>query len=241
MQEKLSIIFLQGWLKKNSNETEELIFIPEISPIDAAKVLFSAYIQNRNYELPPGFIASLIDDVPNISIKPELNSVKNQDAKNLIGFWGETTFYHYLKFNYNYKYKFLGHNTFSSEQVNMSIKNSNDKSRSFDIEFPNKGKYEEYVQQSKVSSSERTHYDIKVTKKLFTNQNHAKTKVCFFELKTTSKDIEEQSIINFTAAENKFMFDYNSNHEEKPNRYHLVRIFNAGKDSFKCKKLTCRN
>jgi Domain of unknown function (DUF3883) len=172
-----------------------------ISPLQAAHILAGKeYIKSQHYP------------------RPIINS-------NIIGLWGEETIYQFLKLKYEFEYASNmvvdDEHGFQLQDCKWreAVKNKECPSH-VRVEFPNKGKYDNWINNTAIGETSKLSYDLKVTKEYrYSSKKEHNPKVRYEEVKTTTHNANDHA--EFGMEEIK-LIDTNSEN------YRIYNVCNAG-------------
>ena len=185
-------------------------------------------------------------NIPNTNQTNKSIVFTGQDARNMMGYWGEQAYFEFLQKKYELQYKANLDNK-STDNNNFSgcklIGEKNQAKLSIAIEFKNRGKYQAAIETGVVPAYTKGHYDLTVSKTLLTNNAaivskwHGKTKTTNIEVKATKRDIDEENTMNFSGPETKYMFEFD---KEQSTSYQIIRIPNAGEPTVNYRKFIAK-
>jgi hypothetical protein len=171
------------------------------SPQASAQKLFNEYLNFKllNYSLPN--LSS-----PSNNNNQETGVIINADStypraihdSNVIGLWGEETIYQFLKLKYQFEYaskiddKNDGFELQSCkwEEVVKDIKKLKECPDRVIVKFPNKGKYDNWVNNTAIGETSKLPFDLEIAK---TYKNERLTKVRFEEVKATTHSTNDKA------------------------------------------------
>jgi hypothetical protein len=171
------------------------------SPQAAAQKLFNEYLNFKllNYSLPnlPN-PSNNNNQATGVIINAAATYPRAIHDSNAIGLWGEETIYQFLKLKYQFEYasKMDDKNdgfelqNCKWEEVVKDTKKLKECPDRVIVKFPNKGKYDNWVNNTAIGETSKLPFDLEITK---TYKNECLTKVRFDEVKATTHSTNDKA------------------------------------------------